>query len=72
MVLNETRVVRLESYTLQGGDLTLETDTDKLVVSSNFCCTRLELAFGQARPGNMVALRPHLQSCSALTAIQAL
>ena len=29
-----TRVVRLESYTLQGGNLMLETDSDKLVMSN--------------------------------------
>ena len=55
-----TGVVRLEAYTLQGGDLMLETDSDKLVMSRKFMLhsSRAHLCIGiaQARPGSMVAL----------------
>ena len=65
-----TRVVRLEVYILQGGNMALETDTYKLVVSY-FRCTRLELAFAQAQPGDVVALGLQLQPCVALTGVHA-
>ena len=46
-----TRVVRLESYTLQGGILTLETDSNKLVMANKFILHsyRARLRTGQAR-----------------------
>ena len=68
-----TRAVRFEACTVQGGQMTIKTDSVMLVQSKRFLLhsSRAHNSYEQAQPGNMVAQRRQQQSYSVLKAIQA-